>query len=124
MNYPLLSDYIAAISMAEENFATLTSLRPVLGNDGRPFMSSGNFAVVFKMRDIETEKLYAVKCFTREEERREESYKQIEEQLKRVSSPYLVPIRYLEKELLALHMEKPITGTTILPSAALRSGCP
>ena len=99
MNYPLISDYIEAIKSAEDNFKELTNLRPVLGDDGQPIMASGNFAVVFKMEDEQSGKLYAIKCFTKEQEGRAEAYKQIAEELKDVDSPYLVSIRYLDKEL-------------------------
>lgn len=99
MNYPLISEYIEAIKAAEDNFEGLTSLRAVLGDDGLPVMTSGNFAVVFKMRDEETGRYYALKCFTKEQEGREESYKLIANKLKFVSSNYLISIRYLEKEL-------------------------
>ena len=99
MNYPLLSEYIEAIKAAEDNFEELSYLRPVLGDDGLPVMTSGNFAVVFKMKDEQSGKFYAVKCFTKEQEGRAEAYKEIAKELKDVSSPYLVSIRYLEKEL-------------------------
>ena len=99
MNYPLISDYVSSILSAEDNFKELTNLRPVLNNEGQPIMSSGNFAVVFKMKDEQTEKLYAVKCFLKEQEGRAESYKLIEEELEFVSSNYLTPIRYMENEL-------------------------
>ena len=99
MNYPLISEYIEAIKAAEDNFEKLTNLRAVLGDDGQPVMTSGNFAVVFKMKDEETGKLYALKCFTKEQQGREEAYHQIAEELKDVDSPYLVSLRYLEKEL-------------------------
>ncbi|MBQ3828359.1 MAG: leucine-rich repeat protein, partial [Prevotella sp.] len=99
MNYPLISEYIEAIEAAEDNFNELTNLRPVQGDDGKPVMTSGNFAVVFKMRDEETGKFYALKCFTKEQEGRAEAYHQIAKELKDVDSPYLVSLRYLEKEL-------------------------
>ena len=99
MNYPLISDYISSILSAEDNFKELTNLRPVLDKDGQPIMSSGNFAVVFKMKDEQIGKLYAVKCFLKEQEGREESYRLIEEELEFVSSNYLTPIRYMENEL-------------------------
>jgi len=99
MNYPLISDYIEAIKSAEDNFEELSYLRPVLGDDGLPVMTSGNFAVVFKMNDKQSGKFYAVKCFTKEQEGRAEAYREIAKELKDVSSPYLVSIRYLEKEL-------------------------
>ena len=99
MNYPLLSEYIEAIKTAEDNFNELTNLHPVLDDDGQPIMSSGNFAVVFKMRDEQTGKLYAVKCFLKEQEGRAEAYRLIAEELEYVSSTFLTPIRYLDKEL-------------------------
>ena len=99
MNYPLISEYIEAIKSAEDNFEELSYLRPVLGDDGLPVMTSGNFAVVFKMKDERNGKLYAVKCFTMEQEGRSESYKLIADELEFVSSNYLTPIRFLEKEL-------------------------
>ena len=99
MNYPLISDYVSSILSAEDNFKELTNLRPVLDDEGEPIMSSGNFAVVFKMKDEQTGKLYAVKCFLKEQEGRAESYKLIEEELEFVSSNYLTPIRYMEDEL-------------------------
>ena len=66
MNYPLISEYVEAIKSAEDNFEKLSYLRPVLGDDGLPVMTSGNFAVVFKMKDEQTGKLHAVKCFLKE----------------------------------------------------------
>ena len=99
MNYPLISEYIEAIKSAEDNFEELSYLRPVLGDDGLPVMTGGNFSVVFKMKDERNGKLYAVKCFTKEQEGRCESYKLIADELEFVSSNYLTPIRYLEKEL-------------------------
>ena len=99
MNYPLISEYIEAIKAAEDNFEELTNLKPVLGDDGQPVMTSGNFAVVFKMEDMKTGKFYALKCFTKEQEGRAEAYHQIADALKDVDSPYLVSLRYLDKEL-------------------------
>lgn len=99
MNYPLISEYIEAIKSTEDNFKELTNLRPVLDDDGQPIMTSGNFAVVFKMKDIATGKFHALKCFTKKQEGRGEAYHQIEDELKDVESPYIISIRYLDKEL-------------------------
>ncbi len=99
MNYPLISEYIEAIKSAEDNFDELSYLRPVLGDDDQPVMSVGGFSVVFKMKDEQKGKFYAVKCFTKEQEGRAESYKLIADELEFVSSNYLTPIKYLEKEL-------------------------
>ena len=99
MNYPLISEYIEAIKSAEDNFEELSYLRPVLGDDGLPVMTSGNFAVVFKMKDVQSGKFYAVKCFTKEQEGRAEAYREITKELKDDPSPYLTSVRYLDKEL-------------------------
>ena len=99
MNYPLISEYVEAIKAAEENFNLLNYLRPVLGEDGEPVMTSGNFAIVFKMKDERTGKLHAVKCFLREQEGRAEAYRMIAEELAHVNSTFLTPIKYLDKEL-------------------------
>ena len=99
MPFPLISEYIDAIRSAEDNFEELSYLRPVLGDDGLPIMTSGNFAVVFKMKDEQSGKFYAVKCFTKEQEGRSEAYKLIADELKTISSNYLSPIEYYEKEL-------------------------
>lgn len=99
MQYPLISEYIEAIRYAEDNFDKLSNLRPVLDDNGNPVMSSGNFAVVFKMKDIETDKLYAVKCFIREQEERQERYQEIIKVLDEIKSPYFVSTHYYDKEL-------------------------
>ena len=64
MIFPNITDYKNAI-IIPESFATLGNLRPENGLLGDIYFSSGNFAVVFKMRDVQTGKLHAVKCFTR-----------------------------------------------------------
>lgn len=99
MNYPLISEYINAVKAAEENFDQLRSLRPVLDDLGEPVMSSGNFAVVFKMKDEQTGKLHAVKCFLKNQEGRAEAYRMISEELEQVNSSFLTPFKYLENEL-------------------------
>jgi serine/threonine protein kinase len=62
-------------------------------------MSSGNFAVVFKMRDENDGSLHAVKCFLRDQPGRDESYQLITNELEFVSSNYLCGIKYLKDEL-------------------------
>lgn len=99
MNYPLISEYIEAIKHSEDNFNVLCTLRPVYDEAGEIVMSSGNFAVVFKMKDESSGKLYAVKCFLREQEGRDIAYQQITDELEYVSSNYLCSIKYLQKEL-------------------------
>ena len=99
MQYPLISEYLTAIREAKDNLDKLSHLVPVLDKYGEPYRSSGAFAVVFKMKDEQTGKCYALKCFTEEQEGRAEAYRQIAEELEFVDSPYITSVKYLEKEL-------------------------
>ena len=99
MQYPLISEYLASIRDAHDNLEKLSHLVPVLDNYGEPYRSSGAFAVVFKMKDEQTGKCYALKCFTEEQEGRAEAYRQIAEELEFVDSTYITYVKYLEKEL-------------------------
>ena len=99
MQYPLISEYLTAIQDAHDNLDKLNHLVPVLDKHGEPYRSSGAFAVVFKMKDEQTGKCYALKCFTEEQEGRAEAYRQIAEELEFVDSPYITSVNYLEKEL-------------------------
>ena len=120
--YPTISQYMDTIKLAaitpDEYFDKLKYLQPVLDSNGDPIMSSGNFAVVFKMKD-ESGKQYAVRCFHRAQQGREKNYKLICDELAKVSSPYLSPIKYYEKELFIDTDEYPVLlmdwvdGTTL-----------
>ena len=99
MQYPLISEYLAAIREAKDNLDKLSHLVPVLDKYGEPYRSSGAFAVVFKMKDEQTGKCYALKCFTEEQEGRAEAYRQIAEEFEFVDSPYITSVKYLEKEI-------------------------
>ena len=99
MQYPLISEYLVAIRDAHDNLDKLSHLVPVLDKYGEPYRSSGAFAVVFKMKDEQTGKCYALKCFTEEQEGRAEAYRKIAEELEFVDSPYITSVKYLENEL-------------------------
>ena len=99
MQYPLISEYVRAIQDASNNLDELAHLVPVLDDHGEPYRSSGAFAVVFKMKDEQTGKCYALKCFTEEQEGRAEAYRQIADELEFVDSSYITSVKYLEKEI-------------------------
>ena len=99
MQYPLISEYVKAIQDAGDNLEKLAYLTPVLDDHGEPYRSSGAFAVVFKMQDKSTGKYYALKCFTEEQEGRADAYRQIADELGMVDSPYIISVKYMEKEL-------------------------
>ena len=99
MQYPLISEYVRAIQDASNNLDELAHLVPVLDDHGEPYRSSGAFAVVFKMKDEQTGKCYALKCFTEEQEGRAEAYHQIADELEFVDSSYITSVKYLDKEI-------------------------
>ena len=99
MQYPLMSEYVSAIQDASENLDELAHLVPVLDDHGEPYRSSGAFAVVFKMKDEQTGKCYALKCFLEEQEGRAEAYRLIADELDCVDSSYVTSVKYLDKEI-------------------------
>ena len=99
MQYPLISEYVRAIQDASSNLDKLAHLVPVQDDHGEPYRSSGAFAVVFTMKDEQTGKCYALKCFTEEQEGRAEAYRQIADELDFVDSSYITSVKYLDKEI-------------------------
>ena len=99
MQYPTILEYVKAIQNAGNNLDKLAHLTPVLDNHGEPYHISGAFAVVFKMQDKSTGKYYALKCFTKEQEGRADAYRQIAEELDMVEYPYIIFVKYIEKEI-------------------------
>ncbi len=106
MLFPNISDYKSAIAIPE-SFVTLGDLRLEKGLSDDVYFSSGNFGVVFKMRDTQAGKLHAVKCFTREQERRTESLDNISQYLSTFQSPYIVPYTFLKDEIWVNDAEYP-----------------
>ena len=99
MQYPLMSEYVSAIQDASDNLDELAHLMPVLDDHGEPYRSSGAFAIVFKMKDEQTGKCYALKCFLEEQEGRAEAYRLIADELDCIDSSYVTSVKYLEKEI-------------------------
>ena len=112
MQYPLLSEYVSAITHASENLDQLKHLEVVQDEHGEPYRSSGAFAVVFKMRDPRTGQLYALKCFTEEQEGRSEAYRKIEEKLEVAGTTYFTSMRYYERELF---VDSSVSGESEFP---------
>ena len=97
--YPSISEYLSAIKDSSENLDKLAHLKPVLDIQGEPYRSVGGFAVVFKMQDEETGRLYAIKCFHEEQDDRAESYMEIGKALRSNKSSYVMDVNYLAKEI-------------------------
>ncbi len=88
--------------MFQESFEAeeLQCLHPVM-NGNEPVMTSGNFAVVFKMQNPKTGETFALKCFTQDQDGRAEAYRQIMEEMRYVRSPYFLNLQYIERGIWA-----------------------
>ena len=101
MEYPSITEYRDAILYPESfDSKELQCLRPVM-NGNEPVMTSGNFAVVFKMQNPQTGETFALKCFTQDQDGRAEAYRQIETELRYVDSPYFISLHYIDKGIWA-----------------------
>ena len=101
MEYPSITEYRDAIQYPESfDSKELQCLRPVM-DGSEPVMTSGNFAVVFKMQNPKTGETFALKCFTQDQDGRAEAYRQIETELRYVDSPYFISLHYIDKGIWA-----------------------
>ena len=105
---PSISAYKDALRTAAHSLSKLNYLEPVLDETGDLFFSSGNYAVVFKMKDIRDGSFKALKCFTREQDRRRESLFAISGYLDGLRCKYTVPYTYLDNEIWVDGSEYPI----------------
>src|SRR5687768_2264678 len=99
MLFPTIPDYKEALLNGTDTFNTYVDLEPVLDEFGDVYRIAGGFAVVFKMRDRRTNKLYALKCFHKKKNNLIESYSLISRHLKTYKTPNLVNYEFLEKEI-------------------------
>ena len=101
MEYPSITQYKDAV-LFQDSFEAeeLQCLRPVM-NGNEPVMTSGNFAVVFKMQNPQTGETFALKCFTQDQDGRAEAYRQIMEEMRYVRSPYFLNLQYIERGIWA-----------------------
>lgn len=98
MIFPSITEYRDALRF-DGALKKYKQLELVKYSNGEPQFSAGNFAVVFRMQDKITGKTFAVKCFTRDQERRQKSYALISQNLSTCNSPYLVQYEYLPDEV-------------------------
>jgi len=96
MNYPNITQYKAAIQDSD-SFDTLNDDIQAVMQGYEPVFASGNFAVVFKM--TKGQRQYALKCFLKDIERRNEKQQAIVAYIAENPSPYFVDYHYLEDEL-------------------------
>ena len=105
--YPLVSDYKNAI-IEQESFATLSFLEPCyVGKE--LYFATGGPAVVFKMKSTEGNKYYAIKCFIKEQNLRQNHFEQISNYLQSLDdNPYFVNYSYYDSEIWVNDAEYPI----------------
>lgn len=102
MNYPSIIQYIDAIDAidAGRDFFLGAPVVPVLcrASDGEPIYSSGNFGVVFKVQI--GDEFRALKCFTRQQQGREQAYATMHTKLPQ--SSYLIEHQFIKEGILVL----------------------
>ena len=98
----LINDYVQAIKHLGNRLDKLANFElsyvPESSESLEPLFYSGNFSVVFKLKD-KASNYYALKCFTRESIDRFDRYKKITEYLEKLDCKYFVQYEYLENEL-------------------------
>lgn len=94
---PSALDYSNAIQNPHLNFqdSELKGGQPVYTTLGLPRPISGNFATVFQMHC--EQKVFAVRCFTRELNNQQARYAVIHHHLEKVQLPYMVPFDFIPK---------------------------
>lgn len=107
MEFPTINQYKESVSIPEcLDHSALQGLEPVK-QGGQVLFTSGNFAVVFKMKRKETGEFFALKCFLTDEPDRAKAYREIEAELRYAESPYFVRMQYLEDAIWAGPGDKP-----------------
>lgn len=101
MEYPSISEYKEAVQYVDSfESEDLRELKPVMMG-AEPVMTSGNFAVVFKMQNEKTGELFALKCFTQDQADRAEAYNKIIAELRYIRSPYFINLEYINEGIWA-----------------------
>jgi formylglycine-generating enzyme required for sulfatase activity len=102
MAWPLSSDYSDALQNPRTRFndpelrqADVTRL-----DSGEPVLWSGGNAAVFQVRQAQSDRKWAVKCFTRKVAGQNQRYRAISDHLQSTKLPFRVAFRYLPDELL------------------------
>jgi hypothetical protein len=94
--WPTSGDYNAAIQNPSICFTDpdLKATTPALDRLGMPFVTSGQFAYVFKLNTASAGKARAVRCFRGFLGDREERYRWIDDHLNKVSAQYFADFEY------------------------------
>ncbi len=98
MLYPSITDYRQAVKNLKIRTVNLTNLQSIRNDNVGPVGSAGKFATVFTVKDNQTQKKYALKCFIRENLERKERYEAISNFLKTINIKYFCAYEYYEQE--------------------------
>src|SRR5690606_16789243 len=93
-----IEDYKNAL-VFDDSFKTLSNLEPVKDQNDDFLFSSGRFSVVFKMRDTDSGKYHALKCFCHIDQEHLEHSKEVAAYLRIIKSNYLTSFKFLEDEI-------------------------
>lgn len=107
--WPSSRDYLEAVQNPALAFhdPSLKSSTPALDRLGMPFVTSGQFACVFKMNTANG-KAQAVRCFRGSDGDRENRYQKIDDHLDKVSAPCIVSFEYDPQGIMAGGKHYPI----------------
>lgn len=97
MRYPDINRYQETLYNPYGLFKTLKNIEFRTDRRGMPSHISGSSSVIFK--GVSDGLTYAVKCFTRPNNNRKQTYNSIEKYLSAYNSDYFVPICFLEEEI-------------------------
>ncbi len=98
MTFPIISDYKTAFSNAGKRFATF-GINSIRDDNREPVFMAGNFAVVFKVTIGDDDKVFAIKCFTRDLPNLEERHRVISEAIQNTKATHFVDISYVPDEI-------------------------
>lgn len=109
---PMLNDYVEALRKGKDSFSSLKYLEPVLTEEGNFIVNCFGSTIDFKMRDTHTQRIYALKTFTKKISRHIQKYRAIESYFSATGFPdFIVSHKVYENEL-SVVIE---TGTAKLP---------
>lgn len=110
VQWPSSREYVEAIQNPALSFQDpdLKTSTPAVDRLGMPFVTSGQFAYVFKMNSGNGGKAQAVRCFRGAVGDREERYQRINDHLNKISAPYFASFEFDPQGILVTGRRYPI----------------
>ncbi|MET7455814.1 hypothetical protein ABZT03_28770 [Streptomyces sp. NPDC005574] len=100
-SWPTLVDFQSAVARLEQcgEEPRLKRCRPRLDADGQPGADCGSFGAVYRLEDPQDGRLWALKCFTRDEPHRKDRYREIANCLRGARGSWRTEVHYLHNGL-------------------------